>query len=416
MDKKRLIYMLAISIFCFININIYADETSGDNQITLLFAGDAMQHDSQIRAAYNGKSYDYSECFVHLKEEISSADISFVNFEASLGGKPYKGYPMFSAPDQYAFALKDIGFDVFLTANNHIVDRGNRGLIRTIAILDSMQVYHTGVFRNEHERSRKYPLFIEENGIRFAILNYTYGTNGLFASAPLLVNYIDHEQIEKDIAKAKEGKADIIIANMHWGNEYEMRQNIHQKNTAQFLVDHGVDLVIGSHPHVVQPSVTIPDEKGNISNLIVYSLGNFVSGMVAPNTDGGQIVKVILEKDSTDVRIKSAEYALIYRHKEVVAGKLKYQVIPVSLTENISYPILDNKAIVLSKAAQKQLDSFAKSARKILRKYNVNVPEYSFEERKDKEETKIKAKSFAQQKKLSTFAPVYDDMPRWRNR
>ncbi len=347
-------------------------------EFTLLFAGDAMLHQSQIDHAYRDGTYDYSGYFRHIQPEVEAADLSFVNLEVTLAGKPYKGYPCFSAPDEYAYALKDAGFDVFVTANNHILDWGKKGTMQTLQMLDSMQVKHTGVFRDAAEREEKYPLLIEKNDLRFAILNYTYGTNGITPQKPIEVNYIDEQRIRDDIRQAKTMQPDIIIALMHWGDEYKLMQNKTQERLADLLVEEGVDLVIGSHPHVVQPSKTILDEKGNISNVVVYSLGNLISGMTAKNTDGGQLVKVVLEKTLAGVRIKSAGYMLVYRHRYREAGRLIYEAVPVSLAENLDYPVLSEGAIELDYESHKKMRFFTRNAREVLNQHNEGVPEYKF--------------------------------------
>jgi poly-gamma-glutamate synthesis protein (capsule biosynthesis protein) len=360
------IVLVALSI-CYSNLKA--------QEITLLFAGDAMQHQSQIDAALREGAYDYSSYFQYVREEISAADLAVVNLEVALGGKPYAGYPQFSAPDEYAAALKDAGFDVFLNANNHIVDRANSGILRTLAVLDSLQVLHTGVFRNMEEREQTYPLIVEKEGIRMAMLNYTYGTNGNVAKPPVWVNYIDTMQIRKDVQKAGSQNADIIIVNMHWGEEYKLLQNKTQERLADFLAALGVDLIIGAHPHVIQPSKAIVDSCGDITNIIVYSLGNFISGMRAVNTDGGQMIKIILKKDGNKTSIQSAEYALVYRHKAKTADdKIDFTVVPVSLaekTDSICQPTIE-----LDADSYQRMMRFSKNAREVFDKHNVQVMEY----------------------------------------
>lgn len=362
--------LLLISLFV-----AHPYETEDKQTFTLLFAGDAMLHQSQIDNAYRNGEYDFSSYFHYIEPEVSAADLAFVNLEVTLGGKPYKGYPQFSAPDEYAVALQDAGFDVFLTANNHILDRRNKGLVRTLSVLDSLNVIHTGSFRDKADRENRYPLIIEKQGIRFAVLNVTYSTNGIEPQNPVVVNYIDRVQITADINKAKEQEPDIIIAAVHWGEEYRLIQNKTQESLAQFLTDQGVDLVIGSHPHVVQPSLLVSNEAGEAKHLVVYSLGNLVSGMKAVNTDGGQLIKVILEKDGDEVRIKSAGYQLVYVHKQQNEKKIDYQVIPVSLAENITYPIVD-ESISLPEEALLKMNVFTKNARSVLNKHNNGVSEY----------------------------------------
>ncbi|MDR2683428.1 MAG: CapA family protein, partial [Dysgonamonadaceae bacterium] len=314
--------------------------------------------------------------------EIASAGLAIVNLEVTLAGTPYKGYPQFSAPDEYAWALKEAGFDIFLNANNHIVDRGNAGILRTLSALDSMGITHTGVFGNSGEKAQNYPLIVEKEGIRLAFLNYTYGTNGFYAKPPIAVNYIRKDSIRQDIQKAKDRGADLIIATMHWGEEYKLIPNKTQENLAEFLMQEGVDLIIGAHPHVVQPSKAVTDSAGNIRHVIVYSLGNLVSGMLAPNTEGGQLVKVTIQKDPNAVRIRSAAYALVYRHKAKEGKKINYTVIPVALAEkNDSLP--GKTLIPLNTEDYRKMETFARNARAVLRKHNEGVGEYFFNDQPD---------------------------------
>ncbi|MBQ2553865.1 MAG: CapA family protein, partial [Prevotella sp.] len=183
------------------------------HQVTLLFAGDLMQHDGQIKAArMSDGTYDYSDVFKRVTPEISEADIAIANFEVTLGGPPFKGYPQFCAPDEYLVAAKDAGFDVLLTANNHCVDTRERGLRRTIDQMDSLKIPHLGTYKNREERDKQYPFIIEHDGIRICLLNFTYGTNGIPVPAPFVVNLEDTTEIARDIAKAKSMKPDVIIA------------------------------------------------------------------------------------------------------------------------------------------------------------------------------------------------------------
>jgi poly-gamma-glutamate synthesis protein (capsule biosynthesis protein) len=366
--RKRLLLNLKLAfLLCFSSVTAFPQE------LTLLFAGDAMQHQSQINSAFRDGRYDYSSCFQYIREEVSSADLAIVNLEVTLAGKPYKGYPQFSAPDEYALALKEAGFDLFLNANNHIVDRGSAGILRTLSALDSMEILHTGVFRDREDRTRNYPLPVEKNGICLAFLNYTYGTNGLKASPPVYVNGIDTAQIKKDIQAAKDLNVDLIVATMHWGLEYKLKQNREQEALAGFLRTEGVGLIIGAHPHVIQPSEAITDSAGRITNIVVYSLGNLVSGMVAPNTEGGQMVKITLEKVNGKVCIRSAGYTLLYRHKTKNGKRTEYTVIPVGSAEKTG---TEEKTIEMDAASYRKMAQFARNARAVLNKNNSPVSEY----------------------------------------
>lgn len=321
------------SIFIVLSLifNAHFAQCQDTTSVSLLFVGDVMQHDSQITAAYNpvSKEYDYSACFQYIKPIIQSADIAFANLEVTLAGPPFKGYPQFSAPDELAKELKNTGFDVLVTANNHSLDRRKKGLERTIDVLDNLEVLHTGTFKDSTSRALQYPLVFEKNGFRFSLLNYTYGTNGIPVTKPNIINLIDTLQIKKDLAKAKQQQTDVTIVFMHWGTEYQDIPNRSQKEIATLCLENGATLVIGSHPHVLQPM----DWDKAQNTLVAYSLGNFVSGQQSRYRDGGAMLWVELEKlkvsdSSSIVNIKNAAYELewVYRNNEVPK---KYFILPV---------------------------------------------------------------------------------------
>lgn len=299
-------------------------------QASMLFIGDMMQHDGQIKAAYDSTSdsYDYSECFTHIKPVIEKADVSVCNYEVTMGGKPYKGYPAFSAPDEYADEIKSLGFDVFLTANNHCLDRGQKGVERTISELAKREVTQLGTYTDSADRTKRYPVVVESNGLRIAILNYTYGTNGLTPKGGNVVNYIDKPQMLKDIAAAMRMNPDYVIATIHWGIEYEMEENQEQRQLGRWLIDHGVDHVIGGHPHVVQPIdiYTTPDGR---KHLIVYSLGNVISNMSKRGTDGGIMVGLTLDTYSYNSTAEEGWYTIFHVGRPVNTGLKNYVVYPV---------------------------------------------------------------------------------------
>ena len=257
-----------------------------------------MQHKAQLDAALQPDgTYNYSGCFTQVTPEIETADIAICNFETTLGGAPYSGYPQFCSPDSYAEAVRDAGFDIFLTANNHCMDTRTRGLVRTLDVLDSLGIKHLGTYRNQAERDSLYPYILEHGGMRIALLNYTYDTNGIPVAKPCIVNYIDTTVMKQDLARARQPKADCIIACLHWGTEYLLQPDSQQKKLEDWLYTHGVDHIIGSHPHVVQPVRTLPDFWGRASrHLTVWSLGNYISNMSAPNTNQGLAVTLHLLK------------------------------------------------------------------------------------------------------------------------
>ncbi|MBE6189727.1 MAG: CapA family protein [Rikenellaceae bacterium] len=259
---------------------------------TLLFAGDLMVHTPQLTAARTSEGYDFSPSFTYLKPLIEEADLAVVNLETTLAAKgAYTGYPLFRSPAAMADAMREAGFDVALLANNHCMDYGVRGARETIEALDRVGLKHTGVFLSARERNARPHLYLQVGGISIALLNYTYGTNGMPVVKPAVVNRLDTVRMKEDIRRAKEWMPDCLAVALHWGVEYERKPNRDQRRIAEFLRREGVQLIIGSHPHVVQPI-----EQDSLGGLIVYSLGNLLSNQHKRYTDGGLMVRVELEK------------------------------------------------------------------------------------------------------------------------
>lgn len=336
--------------------------------VDLLFAGDLMQHQAQIDAARTATGYNYDSCFTLVKPEIEKADLAVANLEVTLAGKPYKGYPQFSAPDEYLKAVKDAGFDVLVTANNHCLDGGKKGLARTISMLDSLRILFAGTYRDAAERFHRYPLLVEQNGLRIVFLNYTYGTNGLKVSPPQVVNYIDTLQIRKDIQAARRLRPDAIIALMHWGLEYKSQPEASTRQLARWLIREGVDHIIGSHPHVVQPIEVWEDEKERSRrHLVVYSLGNYISNMSKSGTDGGLMVRLQLTKKGETTRLSNCAYSLVWVSRPVLSGKSQYRLYPAA-----------NPPQDLTPAERTRLHTFVGESRRLFEKYNRGIKEYVF--------------------------------------
>ncbi len=277
--------------------------------LTLLFAGDLMFHDSQVkRALQPDGTYDFSGYFTDISDEVKRADVAIINLETTLSGPPYTGYPTFRSPDAVLQATLDAGFDVFLTANNHCLDGGSRGFERTLSVMDSLLVPHLGTYRDTLERDQYYPFLIEQNGIRVVLLNFTYGTNGLKPKGTNVVNYMDTVQIANDIEKAHSMHPDVIIALPHWGYEYHPLPSAKQKEMAQWLLDKGVDHIIGGHPHVAQPLELNADS----SHLVAWSMGNVVSNMTRLAALGGYMVRMELTKRDSTTRLSDCGYTLYW--------------------------------------------------------------------------------------------------------
>lgn len=335
---------------------------------TLIFFGDAMQHKMQFERAKalgtTSNPYNFDTCFELVTPALEDADYSVVNLEMPLGGgTDYSGYPMFSAPDSYAMALKNAGFDLFLTSNNHCLDRHDKGLRRTLDILDSMKVDHIGTYRNATERESLVPFIKEINGMKVGFLNYTYGTNGIQIQDGAEVAYINRDKIKKEIEVTKKAAAEIIVAMPHWGIEYVLNENAEQRSLADFMLKEGVDIIIGGHPHVVQPMKVVTDEATGRRSLVVYSLGNFISNMTKANTRGGALVRVVIErdKDTGKVKFRNAEYDTFIT--EVPSGPgTNFRVVP---SWNIDK---------LPDAQKANWTQHNNAVQKLYDKYNVEVP------------------------------------------
>ncbi|MBO4564272.1 MAG: CapA family protein [Bacteroidaceae bacterium] len=342
------------------SLNIEEPQTQ---HISLLFAGDLMQHGPQIKGALQADgTYDYSECFRYMKQEISEADVAIVNFETTLAEKPYTGYPTFSAPDEFLRDCQKAGFDIMLTANNHSCDKGKKGIERTIMMMDSLHIPHLGSYVDEAARKEQYPFLLEKNGFRIVLLNYTYGTNGIPVPKPNIINTIDTMQIRKDIRAAKAMNPDAIIAFMHWGVEYTLKPVASQVTLADWLLRQGVTHVIGGHPHVVEPIEVREDAKGD-KHVVAYSLGNFVSNQSQEHTYGGMLVKMELEKDTT-VRMTDCNYSLYFVTRPVMSGHKQHRVYPVSIPDSL-----------ISPAEARLRDTFVNSIRPFFEKNNKNIHE-----------------------------------------
>ena len=351
------------------------------DSLSILFVGDLMQHDAQINSARrDGAGYDYSGCYAAVAQEFKQNDVVVGNLEVTLGGKPYRGYPAFSAPDEFLYATRRAGVNVMMTANNHCLDRGKRGLRRTIALLDSLRIPHAGTYCNLEERNEKYPLLVEQGNFRIVFLNYTYGTNGIGVNPPNVVNYIDRDLIYKDIRKARLMRPDVIIACMHWGVEYQHLPRKEEKELAAWMIEQGVNHVIGSHPHVIQPIVVFPSQRNPAdSHLVVYSLGNFISNMSAPGTDGGLIVQLKLRKVEGHTYMNDCRYAFVWTSRPALSGKSIYKVYPVNVDSNL---LNDNEIL--------KRNHFVKASRQLFKEYTKGINEYFFLKRNRSKSLQIK--------------------------
>ncbi len=334
------------------NLNLESNSNSEDNQsqeqkieskdttINMAFTGDIMCHNTIYKDAYNSENqtYNFSYLFDEIKYNIQTADISVGNIETTFSGssKGYKGYPKFNTPENLALNLKKLGFDVLTTANNHCLDYGYSGLESTINFIDEADIAHTGTFKTEEEQNKI--LIQNVKGINIAFLSFTYGTNGntIPSDKSYCVNIIDKNLIQKQIAIAKNQNPDLICVSMHWGTEYQTSPNNEQTNLANFLFENGADIIIGNHPHVLQPmekrEITLSDGTTK-DGFIVYSLGNFLADQSKKNSRSSVILNLNISKNENGkISINTVKYTPIYMFKDSSKSTNKFKIINLKNT------------------------------------------------------------------------------------
>lgn len=308
---------------------IEEEKVPDDITINMTVTGDVLCHNTNFWDAYDAStdSYDFSYVFEDIEKYFSSADIAVGTIETSFAGKEagYSNYPTFNSPEELATDLKELGYDVMAMATNHCLDKGYKGLVSTIEELDKAGIKHIGTYKSEEDS--KEILIQDVKGIKMAFLNYTYGTNGIPipTGKEYSVNLIDKDKIKADIEKAKKLNADVICVNMHWGEEYRQTATPEQEELADFLFQNGVDLILGSHTHCLEPmekrTVTLADgTKKDV--FVIYSLGNFMSGQNANYTRQSVILDIQLTKKGKDnsISIDTVKYTPIYMYN-IYAGK-----------------------------------------------------------------------------------------------
>jgi poly-gamma-glutamate synthesis protein (capsule biosynthesis protein) len=367
--------LIITGLVCLVSLSSKSQSNlKSDNNISLLFIGDIMGHDEQIWSAENRETntYNYDDVFRYIIPEISEADIAIANFEVTLAGPPYKGYPKFSSPDALAVACRNAGIDYLVTANNHSADGGKKGIENTINKLDSIGIPHTGTFFNGNNRNDLNPLIIKKDELTIALLNYTYGTNGITVPEPVIVNILDKNRISSDIEKAKGLNPGLIILFLHWGTEYDTIPSESQITLANYFFSQGVDLIIGSHPHVLQKMVWTKKSLTGKDALVVYSLGNFVSNQRKPKTDGGSMVRVVVSKDDDgEFRIINAGYLLTWVYTPIEKYRKKFFILPCSEFEN-------KPEFFTNSADYNQMKKFILDSRALLDNQNINIGEIKY--------------------------------------
>lgn len=312
-------------------------EEKKDITITLAAIGDAMCHSQNFKDAYNSSTgeYDFTHVFQNIASHTSNADLTIGNLETTFAGeaRKYSGYPTFNTPSTFGNALKNIGVDILCTANNHSLDKGYSGLVSTLDSLDETGISHMGTYRSQEEQDQI--LVKDVNGIKIAFLAFTYGTNGIPVPSgkEYCVNLIDRDLIKKQLDSAKEQNVDLICVNMHWGSEYQTKQNSEQEELAEFLFENGADIIFGSHPHVLQPmekrTITLADGSTK-DGFVIYSLGNFVSGQVKEYTKDTIILNLQITKHADDtITIDQATYVPVYVYDKGSGKSERFQLLDI---------------------------------------------------------------------------------------
>ena len=322
--------------------NNITDVSSSIEPITFTFTalGDTLCHNTQYWDAYNKQTgiYDFSYVYDDIRSYTEASDITISSLETTFAGEDrgYSNYPTFNTPDSLATALKGIGIDIISTAGNHALDYGYSGLCRSIDVLNNAGLSHLGTYKSAEEQEQI--LIKDVKGVKIAFINYTYGTNGIPVPSgkEYCVNLIDKELIKKQIAQAKEAKVDMIVACMHWGTEYRTTANSEQKELADFLFKNGVDVIIGNHPHVLEPmekrTVTLDD--GTIKDcFVVYALGNFTADQREEITRDSAILNLTITKNSDGtISINNVNYVPIYMYKNKNISTKKFKILDIEKT------------------------------------------------------------------------------------
>lgn len=347
--------------------------------VTINLVGDLMCHKPQTTNAATKNGYDFNPSFQYVKPYLEDADLTIGNLETTFAGplQPYSGYPAFNSPDEYCAALKQNGFDFLVTANNHSMDTREEGLQRTLEVIKKNGLGYAGTYTSQRDKDSTRILNIK--GVKLAILNYTYGTNGSYPadSHKYMLNVIDSADITNSVKQALAKGADMVLVFYHMGVENVSEPTQAQKDAARFALDAGAKLVIGAHPHVIGPTKLIYSPGSADTAFVAYSLGNFISNQYWRYTDAGVILTLHIEKNVTrnTTRFKSAEYlpTWVYRGD---GDKKQHIVFPARwATDSTLLPAF------LHPVHHQKMKEALEDTRSILTKYNPSLPEKPLENR-----------------------------------
>ena len=349
--KKKLVFVILLIILLIGGIYLYTKNNQQENpkqlkketkevkkeepktsKLSLVMVGDALLHSSLYKDGYKNGKYDFSSQLEYIKPIIQNYDLAFYNQESILGGTELglSDYPTFNSPQEFGDSMIDAGFNLVSLANNHTLDRGEKAVLNSCNYWKNKDVLTAGSYSSKEEAEEI--KIKEKNGIKYTLLAYTYGTNGIKVKEgkEYLVNLYSDEKAKADIEKVRD-KVDLLMVSMHWGTEYKTEPTETQKKQAEYLSSLGVDIIIGTHPHIIEPITYIND------TLVIYSLGNFISAQ-STNNDYNTMVELMTsvdiikeEKDGqTTIKLDNLNNELLYNYYQKGSKWTNFKVIPFS--------------------------------------------------------------------------------------
>lgn len=310
-----------------------------ESKVSLVMVGDALLHSSVYNDAYINGKYDFTKQLELIKPIIKNYDLAFYNQETVLGGTEIglSDYPRFNSPKEFGDNMLDMGFNIVNLATNHTIDRGEEAIISSCDYWNSKKdkVLFAGSYCSKQQQEEI--IIKEKNGIKYTMLSYTYGTNGIPVpeGKEYLVNLYSDEKAKEDIEKVRD-KVDLLLVSMHWGTEYKTEPTEEQKREAKYLADLGVDIIIGTHPHIIEPIEYI----GN--TLVIYSLGNFISAQSTNNDYNTMVelmssvdIKKTTQKGKSKITLENLNNELLYNYYQKGGKWYNFKVVPFSqMNEN----------------------------------------------------------------------------------
>ncbi|MCU0406146.1 MAG: CapA family protein [Ignavibacteriaceae bacterium] len=378
---KHILVIIAFSITIIFQHFFFNDSDFGKVEMTVIqdsvltatlcFTGDLMCHSTQFNyAKVDADSFDFTGVYREIQKYLSAADLTVGNLETVIAGKSkgYSGYPYFNAPDDFVYALKDAGFDLLVTANNHALDQGWEGVKRTIEVINEIKINHTGTFISQEDRDSI--RIFDINSIKIAVLAYSENTNGLPIpkGKDFVINLIDEELIQRDIRIAREKGADIVLVHLHYGLEYNREPSDYQKEIVKKIASFGADIIIGGHPHVVQPVEFFKNNNSKIdSGFVAYSMGNFISNQRWRYSDAGLALNIQISKNilTDSIYISEVNYLPTWVFRGQTDFGREYVILPSHNSDDSTYYYLTDHDKKLMKQA-------FNDTKEIIHKYSAN--------------------------------------------